>query len=52
MFYTRVMPSKMFDVLKEDFDYVFISSVLVGMIAVSVITQKVAAKKALKRAWK
>ncbi|XP_064611751.1 ER membrane protein complex subunit 1-like [Liolophura sinensis] len=52
LFYTRVMPSKMFDVLKEDFDYFFISSVLIGMIVVSVITQKLAARKALNRAWK
>jgi len=52
LFYTRVMPSKMFDVLKEDFDYFFISSVLLGMIAVSVISQKLAARRALNRAWK
>lgn len=52
LFYTRVMPSKMFDVLKEDFDYFFISSVLIGMIVVSVITQRLAVRKALNRAWK
>ena len=52
LFYTRVNPSKMFDVLKDDFDYVFISSVLLGMIVVSVITQKLAAKKGLNRAWR
>ena len=46
------MPSKMFDVLKEDFDYLFISLVLIGMIALSVISQKLAARKALKRAWR
>ncbi|KAL8573972.1 hypothetical protein ACOMHN_029419 [Nucella lapillus] len=52
IFCTRVMPSKMFDVLKEDFDYLFIAGVLAIMIFVSVISQKLAAKKALKRAWK
>jgi len=52
LFYTRVMPSKMFDVLKEDFDYFFISSVLLGMTAVSIISQKLAARRALNRAWK
>jgi hypothetical protein len=52
VFFTRVMPSKMFDVLKEDFDYFFISSVLVGMIAVSFISQKLASRKALTRSWK
>ena len=52
MFGTRVMPSKMFDVLKEDFDYLFIALVLGAMILVSFITQKLAARKALKRAWR
>ncbi|CAL1543686.1 unnamed protein product [Lymnaea stagnalis] len=52
IFYTRVMPSRMFDVLKEDFDYLFIGGVLGLMILFSFITQKFAAKKALKRAWK
>ncbi|KAL8578229.1 hypothetical protein ACOMHN_040990 [Nucella lapillus] len=52
IFCTRVMPSKMFDVLKEDFDYLFIAGVLAIMIFVSVISQKLAARKALKRAWK
>ncbi|KAK7093213.1 ER membrane protein complex subunit 1-like [Littorina saxatilis] len=51
IFYTQVMPSKMFDVLKEDFDYFFIAGVLAIMILVSVMSQKLAARKALKRAW-
>ena len=46
------MPSRMFDVLKEDFDYFFIGTVLLGMIVVSVISQKLAGRKALNRAWK
>ncbi|XP_059178557.1 ER membrane protein complex subunit 1-like [Physella acuta] len=52
IFYTRVMPSRMFDVLKEDFDYLFIGGVLGLMILFSFITQKLAARKALNRAWK
>ena len=52
LFFTRVMPSKMFDVLKEDFDHVFIGAVLFAMIAVSVISQKLASRKALMKAWK
>ncbi|KAJ8320425.1 hypothetical protein KUTeg_002012 [Tegillarca granosa] len=52
LFFTRVTPSKMFDVLKEDFDYYFISLVLGGMFAVSFISQKLAGRKALTRAWK
>ncbi|CAD5117833.1 DgyrCDS6579 [Dimorphilus gyrociliatus] len=52
LFYTRLMPSKMYDVLKEDFDYFFISAVVTGMIVVSVVTQKFSSRKALSRAWK
>merc|ERR1719483_870161 len=52
IFYTRVMPSRMFDVLKEDFDYLFIGGVLALMIFVSFLTQKLASRKALSRAWK
>jgi len=52
IFYTMVTPSKKFDVLKDDFDYFFIGSVLFAMIAVSVISQKLAGRKALNRAWK
>ena len=52
LFYTRVYPSKLFDVLKEDFDYLFISAVLGAMIVVSVVARKLAQRKALNRAWK
>ncbi|XP_074642987.1 ER membrane protein complex subunit 1-like isoform X2 [Tubulanus polymorphus] len=52
LFFTRVAPSKMYDVLKDDFDYFFISSVLMSMIIVSILTQKLAVRKALNRNWK
>lgn len=42
----------MFDVLKEDFDFYFISLVMLGMFLVTFITQKLAARKALNKAWK
>ena len=45
------MPSKMFDVLKEDFDYAFIGGVLVTMAVVSMASQKLAVRRALKKAW-
>ncbi|XP_013409710.1 ER membrane protein complex subunit 1-like isoform X1 [Lingula anatina] len=51
LFFTQVTPSRKYDVLKEDFDYFFISAVLIGMIVVSVVSQKLAARKALNRAW-
>ncbi|XP_070561640.1 ER membrane protein complex subunit 1-like [Ptychodera flava] len=52
VFFTRVFPSKMFDVLKDDFDYYFISTVVVGLLAATLITQKLAAMKTLKKAWR
>ena len=52
LFFTRIHPSKMFDVLKDDFDYFFISSVLFGLIAASFVFQQLAVNKSIKRAWK
>ncbi|KAH1004284.1 hypothetical protein HUJ04_004063 [Dendroctonus ponderosae] len=52
IFYTRVAPSKTFDVLKEDFDHRLIVLVLTGLIIASFGTMHLAARKALKQAWK
>lgn len=52
LFYTRVAPSKTFDVLKEDFDYYLIILVLAGLLVASYITKKLASQKAQKQAWK
>lgn len=52
LFVTRVSPSKTFDLLKEDFDYAMISIVLVGLTSASYIVKHLAAKKAIKQAWK
>jgi hypothetical protein len=52
MFHTRVQPSKMFDVLKEDFEHWLIASVVLSMLVASFITQKLASRKALNRQWK
>ncbi|XP_057338793.1 ER membrane protein complex subunit 1 isoform X2 [Microplitis mediator] len=52
LFYTRVAPSKTFDVLKEDFDYYLIVLVLAGLLVASYITKKLASQKAQKQAWK
>lgn len=52
MFYTRVAPSKTFDLLKEDFDHFLITAVLLGLTVTSYITKKLASRKALKQAWK
>lgn len=52
IFVTRVSPSKTFDLLKEDFDYFLISTVLIGLITASYVVRHLAAKKTIKQAWK
>ncbi|KAK9507318.1 hypothetical protein O3M35_007202 [Rhynocoris fuscipes] len=52
LFYTRVAPSKTFDVLKDDFEYWLITAVLTGLILAAYITKRLASRKALKQAWK
>lgn len=52
VFYTRVAPSKTFDVLKEDFDHRLIVLVLGGLVVASYVTKKLASRKALRQAWK
>lgn len=52
MYYTRVAPSQNFDILKDNFDHLLICAVLVGLILASYVTKALAARKALKAAWK
>nr|XP_039250334.1 ER membrane protein complex subunit 1-like [Styela clava] len=52
LFFTRTQPSKMFDVLKEDFEYAFIAAVVLGMFIAALVTRKLAQNKKLKKAWK
>ncbi|KAL7641497.1 UNVERIFIED_CONTAM: hypothetical protein RMT77_007368 [Armadillidium vulgare] len=52
VFYTRLFPSKMFDVLKDDFDHYLIIGVLLTLILSALITKKLSQRKALKQAWK
>lgn len=52
LYCTRVAPSKGFDLLKDDFDYYVIASVLLALILASFITKRLSQKKALKQAWK
>lgn len=52
LFYTRVTPSKTFDLLKEDFDHWLIVVVLIGLLVASYVSKRLASRKALKQAWK
>ncbi|XP_054714162.1 ER membrane protein complex subunit 1-like [Uloborus diversus] len=52
LFYTRVTPSKTFDILKDDFDHSFICVVLLGLLVISYISKRFAARRTLRAAWK
>ncbi|CAG7730148.1 unnamed protein product [Allacma fusca] len=52
LFYTRVTPSKTFDVLKDDFDHWFITVVLAGLVAGAYVAKRFSAKKQLEQAWR
>ncbi|XP_033108081.1 ER membrane protein complex subunit 1-like, partial [Anneissia japonica] len=51
-YYTRISPSKLFDVLNQDFDYLLIATVVVGLVIAAIITKKLAAIKALHQGWR
>lgn len=52
LFYTRVFPSRTFDMLREDFDYFFIITLMVGLLLGTLISKKLASSSILKKAWK
>ncbi|RWS21769.1 hypothetical protein B4U80_04341 [Leptotrombidium deliense] len=52
IFYTRVTPSKTFDILKDDFDHWLIAGVLLILVGLSYFSKWLAAKKSLNNAWK
>lgn len=52
IYQTRVYPSKQFDVLKDDYDYVLITGVLLGLVFATMITKRLAQVKLLNRAWR
>ena len=49
---TRVTPSKGFDLIKEDFDYLMITGVIAGLVVACYVTRKFSQKKMLTQAWK
>ncbi|XP_041988804.1 ER membrane protein complex subunit 1 isoform X2 [Aricia agestis] len=52
LYYTRVAPSKTFDLLKDDFDYYLITIVLIALLVATYSTKYFASRKMLKQAWK
>uniref|UniRef100_A0A158P633 ER membrane protein complex subunit 1 n=1 Tax=Angiostrongylus cantonensis TaxID=6313 RepID=A0A158P633_ANGCA len=51
VFFTRLHPSGTFDILKDDFDHVLISVVLLGLVAGSIVSKKFARNSSLSAAW-
>lgn len=52
LFFTRITPSKTFDILKDDFDHTLIAGVLVFLVIASLVTKYLAQQKALRASWK
>lgn len=51
LFYTRIMPSGTFDILKDDFDYFFISAVMVLLTVASYICKRISRYQSIQKAW-
>lgn len=52
LFFTQSAPSQRFDVLKDDFDYIALSGVLLILLIATIISRKMSKEKVLKRLWK
>ena len=52
LFHTRVMPSKQFDMLAEDFDYKLIAAVVGGLLLGTILLSLWAKRKTLAMLWK
>jgi len=51
-FFTRVFPSRIFDQLKDDFDFMFIGWSTVAFVVGSFIAKRFASIYQTKKAWK
>uniref|UniRef100_A0A1I7TGB0 ER membrane protein complex subunit 1 n=1 Tax=Caenorhabditis tropicalis TaxID=1561998 RepID=A0A1I7TGB0_9PELO len=51
LFFTRLVPSGTFDILKDDFDHVLISLVLTGLVVGSYVSKRLARSNALASQW-
>lgn len=52
IYFTRVFPSKTFDLLREDFDYLFVSTLMFGLLIGTILAKKLASSSNLQKAWK
>lgn len=51
LFYTRVTPSGTFDILKDDFDYVLISGVMLILVVASFVVKRFWRVSSIRQAW-
>ncbi|KAL3101933.1 hypothetical protein niasHS_003342 [Heterodera schachtii] len=51
LFYTRSTPSGTFDILKDDFDYVFIAGVVILLCVASVVCKRIWRYQSIQQAW-
>ncbi|CAD5215657.1 unnamed protein product [Bursaphelenchus xylophilus] len=51
LFYTRLTPSGTFDILKDDFDYILISLVMIALVVASVVCKRLSRYQTLKQSW-
>ncbi|VDM91350.1 unnamed protein product [Onchocerca ochengi] len=51
LFFTHLTPSGTFDILKDDFDHLLISIVLISLVIGSLICKKLGKNSSLKQAW-
>ena len=51
LYFTRVTPSKQFDLLAEDFDYRLVATVVLGLVVGTLLLSQLAARKTLRTMW-
>lgn len=51
LFFTQLTPSGTFDVLKDDFDHLLISIVLISLVIGSLVCKKLGKNNNLRQAW-
>lgn len=52
LYFTRVVPSKQFDLLPEDFDFTLVAAVVGALVAATFVLSRLSRRKLLKLIWK
>ncbi len=51
LFFTRLAPSKTYDLLRDDFDHTFIAAIVIGMCIAAVVSHRLAQRREVATAW-